>query len=92
MRSLIRQVSVARRRALNASKPTYKRWLGSSGAAAFVISSSMWRSTRMTAGLTCSSAWSKLIAGDYSSRWTVAGENAGRQTAMYSAPSGPGVL
>ena len=24
--------------------------------------------------------------------WTVPGENAGRQTAMYSAPSGPGVL
>lgn len=28
----------------------------------------------------------------YSSRWTVVGENAGRQTATYSAPSGPGVL
>ena len=28
----------------------------------------------------------------YSSRWTVAGENAGRQTATYSAPSGSGVL
>lgn len=28
----------------------------------------------------------------YSSRWTVAGEKAGRQTARYSAPSGPGVL
>lgn len=27
----------------------------------------------------------------YSSRWTVSGENAGRQTATYSAPSGPGV-
>jgi hypothetical protein len=27
----------------------------------------------------------------HSSRWTVSGENAGRQTAMYSAPSGPGV-
>ena len=30
--------------------------------------------------------------GFYSSRWTVAGEKAGRQTAMYSAPSAPGVL
>jgi hypothetical protein len=28
----------------------------------------------------------------YSSRWTVSGEKAGRQTATYSAPSGPGVL
>ncbi|GAB3409273.1 hypothetical protein [Flindersiella endophytica] len=27
----------------------------------------------------------------YSSRWTVSGENAGKQTATYSAPSGPGV-
>ena len=26
------------------------------------------------------------------SRWTVSGENAGRQTAMYSAPSASGVL
>jgi hypothetical protein len=27
----------------------------------------------------------------HSSRWTVSGENAGKQTATYSAPSGPGV-
>jgi hypothetical protein len=27
-------------------------------------------------------------AGSHASRWTVSGENAGRQTAMYSAPSG----
>jgi hypothetical protein len=27
-----------------------------------------------------------------SSRWTVAGEKAGRQTAMYSAPPGVGLL
>jgi len=28
----------------------------------------------------------------YTSRWTVLGENAGRHTATYSAPSAPGVL
>lgn len=33
----------------------------------------------------------ELRAGGYSSRCTESGENAGEQTAMYSAPSGPGV-
>ena len=28
----------------------------------------------------------------HSSRWTMSGENAGRQTATYSAPPGSGVL
>lgn len=36
----------------------------------------------------CLSNHATLVA----SRWTVSGEKAGRQTATYSAPSGPGVL
>ncbi len=32
------------------------------------------------------------LVGYSGSRWTVSGEKAGRQTATYSAPSGPGVV
>jgi hypothetical protein len=34
----------------------------------------------------------RLDGGDVLLRWTISGENAGMQTAMYSAPSSPGVL
>src|SRR5438105_921749 len=45
-----------------------------------------------TSGPPNSSIWiARMRAGDYSSRCTVSGENAGRQTAMYSAPPGSGV-
>lgn len=33
-----------------------------------------------------------FVAANHGSRCTVSGENAGRHTAMYSAPSGDGVL